>query len=108
MPNSHFMLSVLALIVITWILSTTCFLDIKNRDIKKGWRGFIECVGWAGFAAMFLSLFLIGAGAMMNRPFRDGEFLAVVLIELVVFAISAVCTFIPDWFPASNEVDSME
>lgn len=108
MPNSHFMLSVLALIVITWILSTTCFLDIKNQDIKKGWRGFIECVGWAGFAAMFLSLFLIGAGAMMNRPLRDGEFLAVVLIELAVFAISTVCTFMPDWFPASNEVDSAE
>ena len=102
------MLSVLALIVITWILSTTCFLDIKNQDIKKGRRGFIECVGWAGFAAMFLSLFLIGAGAMMNRPLRDGEFLAVVLIELAVFAISTVCTFMPDWFPASNEVDSAE
>lgn len=108
MPNSYFILSVLALIAITWVLGTACFLDIKNQDIKKGWRGFIECVGWAGFAAMFLSLFLIGAGAMMNRPLRDGEFLAVALIELAVFAMSTVCTFIPDWFPASNEVGSEE
>lgn len=108
MPNSHFMLSVLALIVIPWVWGTACFLDIKNQDIKKGWRGFIECVGWAGFAAMFLSLFLIGAGAMMNHPLRDGEFLSVVLIELVVSAVSTACTFIPDWFPASNEVGGTE
>lgn len=39
MPNSYFILSVLALIAITWVLGTACFLDIKNQDIKKGWRG---------------------------------------------------------------------
>ena len=108
MPDSHFILSVLALIVITWVLGTACFLDTKNQSVKKGWRGFIECVGWAGYAAMFLSLILIGAGATINRPFRDGEFLTVALIELAVFAISAVCTFIPDWFPASDDGDGTE
>lgn len=108
MPNSYFMLGILVLNIISWVLGTACFLDIKNQGIKKGWRGFIECVGQAGFAAMFLSLFLIGAGATINRPFRDGEFLAVALIELAVFAMSTVCTFIPDWFPASNEVGSEE
>lgn len=108
MPDLHFILSVLALIVITWVLSTVCFLDIKNQSVKKGWRGFIECVGWSGFAATFLSLFLIGAGAMMNRPFRDGEFLTVALIELAVFTISTVCTFIPDLFPATNGTDGTD
>ena len=108
MPDSHFILSVLALIVITWVLGTVCFLDIKNQSVKKGWRGFIECVGWAGFAAMFLSLFLIGGAAMMNRPFRDGEFLTVALIELAVFTISTVCTFIPDWFPVTNGTDGTD
>lgn len=108
MPDSHFILSVLALIVITWVLGTACFLDTKNQSIKKGWRGFIEYVGWSGFAATFLSLFLIGAGAMMNRPFRDGEFWAVALIELAVFTISTVCTFVPDWFPAPDDVDGTD
>ena len=63
---------------------------------------------WSGFAAMFLSIFVLFAAQMMNRPFRDGEFLAVVLIELAVFTISAVCIFIPAWFPASNDVDDAE
>ena len=70
--------------MIAWVLGTVCFLDAKNQSIKKGWRGFIECVGWSGFAATFLSLILIGAGATINRPFRDGEFLTVALIELGV------------------------
>lgn len=108
MPDSHFILSVLALIVIAWVLGTACFLDIKNQSVQKGWRGFIECVGWAGFAAMFLSLILIGGAAMMNRPFRDSEFLTVALIELAVFVISTVCTFIPDWFSVSNDVDGTD
>ena len=108
MPDSHFMLSVLALIVITWVLGTACFLDTKNQSVKKGWRGFIECAGWSGFAATFLSLILIGGAATMNRPFRDSEFLTVALIELAVFTISTVCTFIPDWFPVSNDVDGTD
>lgn len=89
--------------MITWVWNTLWFLPFK-----KGWRGFVECVGWTGFVAMFLSLFLIGAGAMVNRPFRDGEFLTVVLIELAVFVISTVCTFIPDRFPASNGTDGTD
>lgn len=103
MPDSHFILSVLVLIAITWIWNTLWF-----SPFGKGWRGFVECVGWSGFVATFLSLFLIGAGATINRPFRDGEFLTVALIELAVFAISTVCTFIPDWFPASNDVDGTD
>lgn len=103
LPDSHFMLSVLSLIVIAWVWTTLWF-----SPAGKGWRGFAECVGWSGFAAMFLSLFVLFAAQMMNRPFRDGEFLAVVLIELAVFTISAVCIFIPAWFPASNDVDDAE
>ena len=108
MPDSHFILSVLALIVIAWVLSTACFLDTKNQSVKKGWRGFIECAGWAGFAATFLSLILIGGAAMINRPFRDGEFWAVTLIELAVFVISTVCIFIPDWFPTPDDVNGTD
>lgn len=100
MPDSHFMLSVLSLIVIAWVWTTLWF-----SPARKGWRGFAECAGWSGFAAMFLSLFMLFAAQMMNRPFRDGEFLTVVLIELAVFAISTVCIFVPDWFPASNDMD---
>lgn len=103
MPDSHFMLSVLALIVFTWGWNMLWF-----SPFGKGWRGFVECVGWSGFVATFLSLFLIGAGATINRPFRDGEFLTVAPIELAVFTISTVCTFIPDWFPASNDVDGTD
>ena len=103
MPDSHFILSVLALIMITWAWNTLWFIPFK-----KGWRGFIECVGWSGFVATFLSLFLIGAGATINRPFRDSEFLTVALIELAVFAISTVCTFIPVWFPAPDDVDGTD
>lgn len=103
MPDSHFILSVLALIMITWAWNALWF-----SPFKKGWRGFVECVGWSGFVATFLSLFLIGAGATINRPFRDGEFLAVALIELAVFAISTVCIFILAWFPVSNDVDGTD
>lgn len=103
MPDSHFILSVLAFIVIAWVWNTLWF-----SPAGEGWRGFVECVGWSGFAAMFLSLFMLFAAQMMNRPFHDGEFLTVALIELAVFAISTVCIFIPDWFPASNDVDDAE
>ena len=103
MPDSHFMLSVLAFIVISWVWSTLWF-----SPAGEGWCGFVECAGWSGFAAMFLSLFMLFAAQMMNRPFRDGEFLAVVLIELAVFTISTVCIFIPEWFPASTDVSDTE
>lgn len=103
MPDSHFILSVLAFIVIAWVWNTLWF-----SPFKKGWRGFVECVGWSGFAAMFLSLFMLFAAQMMNRPIRDGEFLTVALIELVVFVISTVCIVIPEWFPSSNDVDDAE
>lgn len=103
MPDLHFMLSVLALIVFTWGWSMFWF-----APFGKGWRGFIECVGWSGFVATFLSLFLIGAGATINRPFRDGEFLTVALLELGVFTVSGICVFIPDRLPASNDVDGLE
>lgn len=105
MSNSNFILGMLALNVITWVWGSACFLDL---DTKKGWRGFTEGVGKAGFVAMFLSLFLVGAGATINRPLRDGEFMTVVLIELAVFAVSTVCVFIPDWFPASSDANSAE
>jgi hypothetical protein len=94
---------VLALIVISWVWNTLWF-----SPAGEGWRGFVECAGWSGFAAIFLSLFMLFAAQMMNRPFHDGEFLAVVLIELVVFTISTVCIFIPDWFPASNDMGDAE
>lgn len=103
LPDSHFILSVLAFIVISWVWTTLWF-----SPAGEGWRGFVECAGWSGFAAMFLSLFMLFAAQMMNRPFRDGEFLTVVLIELAVFAISTVCIFIPEWFPASNDVSDTE
>jgi len=103
LPDSHFILSVLVLIVITWTWNILWFSPFGN-----GWRGFVECVGWAGFVATFLSLFLIGAGATINRPFRDGELLTVALIELAVFTISTVCTFIPVWFPVTNGTDGTD
>lgn len=103
MPDSHFILSVLAFIVIAWVWNTLWF-----SPFKKGWRGFVECVGWSGFASMFLSLFMLFAAQMMSRPFHDSEFLTVVLIELAVFIISTVCVFIPEWFPASNNVSDAE
>lgn len=105
MPNSYFILSVLALIAITWVLGTAFFLYVGT---KKGWRGFIECFGWAGYVALFLGSTLGGAAAILNRPFRGGEFMAVVLIGLSVFAVSTVCVFIPDWLPASNDVNSVK
>ena len=89
--------------MITWAWNTLWF-----SPIGKGWRGFVECVGWSGFVATFLSLFLIGAGATINRPVRDSEFLTVAMIELAVFAISTVCTFIPAWFSVSNDVDGTD
>lgn len=103
LPDSHFILSVLAFIVIAWVWSTLWF-----SPFKKGWRGFVECAGWSGFAAMFLSLFMLFAAQMINRPIRDGEFLTVALIELVVFVISTVCICIPDWLPAGNDVNDAE
>lgn len=103
LPDSHFILSVLAFIVIAWVWSTLWF-----SPAGEGWRGFVERAGWSGFVAMFLSLFMLFAAQMMNRPFRDGEFLTVVLIELAVFAISTVCIFIPEWFPASTDVSDTE
>lgn len=103
LPDSHFILSVLAFIVIAWVWSTLWF-----SPFKKGWRGFVECVGWSGFAAMFLSLFMLFAAQLINRPIRDGEFLTVALIELVVFVISTVCICIPDWLPAGNDVNDAE
>ena len=105
MPNSYFMFGMLALNIIPWVWGTACFLDLGT---KKGWRGFIECFGWAGYVALFLGSTLGGAAATLNRPFRGGEFMAVVPIELSVFAVSTVCVFIPDWLPASNGVDSTE
>lgn len=103
LPDSHFILSVLAFIVIAWVWNTLWF-----SPFKKGWRGFVECVGWSGFAAMFLSLFMLFAAQMINRPIRDGEFLTVALIELVVFVISTVCICIPNWLPAGNDVKDAE
>lgn len=103
LPDSHFILSVLAFIVIAWVWNTLWF-----SPFKKGWRGFVECVGWSGFAAMFLSLFMLFAAQLINRPIRDGEFLTVALIELVVFVISTVCICIPDWLPAGNNVNDAE
>lgn len=103
LPDSHFILSVLAFIVIAWVWTTLWF-----SPFKKGWRGFVECVGWSGFAAMFLSLFMLFAAQLINRPIRDGEFLTVALIELVVFVISTVCICIPDWLPAGNDVNDAE
>lgn len=103
LPDSHFILSVLAFIVIAWVWNTLWF-----SPFKKGWRGFVECVGWSGFAAMFLSLFMLFAAQMINRPIRDGEFLTVALIELAVFVISTVCICIPDWLPAGNDVKDAE
>lgn len=108
MPDSHyshFILGMLALNIIPWVWGTACFLDVGT---KKGWLGFIECVGWAGYVALFLGSSLGGAAAILNRPFRGDEFLVVVLIELAVFAVATVCVFMPDWFPASNDVDSTE
>lgn len=102
-PDSHFILSVLVLIVIAWVWNTLWF-----SPAGEGWRGFVECAGWSGFVAMFLSLFMLFAAQMMNHPFRDGEFLTVVLIELAVFTISTACIFIPEWFPASNDVSDTE
>jgi len=105
LPNSYFMLGILVLNIISWVLGTAFFLYVGT---KKGRRGFIECFGWAGYVALFLGSTLGGAAATLNRPFRGGEFMAVVLIELAVFTVSTVCVFIPDWFPASNDVDSTE
>lgn len=105
MPNSYFTLGILVLNIISWVLGTAFFLYVGT---KKGWRGLIECFGWAGYVALFFGSTLGGAAAILNRPFRGGEFMAVVLIELAVFAVSTVCVFIPDWFPASNDVDSTE
>lgn len=103
MPDSHFKLSVLALIVITWTWNTLWF-----SSFGKGWRGFVKCVGWSGYVATFLSLFLIGAGATINRPFRDGEFLTVALIELAVFTVSTLCIFIHNCFPVTNGTDGTD
>lgn len=112
MLNSYFMLGILLLNIIPWVLGTAFSLGIKNQDmnqdIKKGWRGFIESVGQAGLWAFFFGSSLGGAAATLNRPFRGGEFMAVVLIGLSVFAVSTVCVFIPDWLPVSNDVDSTE
>lgn len=94
--------------IFPWVWGTACFLDIKNQDINKGWRGFIECIGWAGYVAVFLGSTLGGAAAILNRPFSVGEFLTLALIELVVLAISTGCVFIPDWFPASNDAGDTE
>ena len=105
MPDSHFILGMLALNIIPWVWGTACFLDVGT---KKGWRGFIECVGWAGYVALFLGSSLGFAAAILNRPFRGDEFLAVVLIELAVFTVSTVCVFMTDWFPASNDANSTE
>lgn len=105
MPNSYFMLGILVLNIISWVLGTAFFLYVGT---KKGWRGVIEYVGWAGYVAFFFGSSLGGAAAILNRPFHIGELLTVVLVESVVFAMSTVCTFIPDWFPASNEVGSEE
>lgn len=48
---SYFMFGMLALNIIPWVWGTAFFLYVGT---KKGWRGFIECFGWAGYVALFL------------------------------------------------------
>ena len=71
---------------------------------QKGWRGFIERVGLAGFWSLFFGSTLGGGAAILNRPFRVSEFLTVALVESVVCVISAVCMLIS----GSDEVDGTE
>lgn len=99
MPNSYFITGVLLLNITTW-----AWFMVLVMPTQKGWRGFIERVGLAGFWSLFFGSTLGGGAVILNRPFRGSELLTVALVESVVCVISAVCMIISD----SDDVDGTE